>query len=96
MAPVGLSSMKDLKNKIREAEKEGKIFAGLDVFFKDHSETWMNVNLVKIEKPELVKKVEKYLKKTVQEYKNNNPEEDFSTTQHTPLTEWTVKGDSHA
>ena len=37
--PVGYYSMKDLMNKIREIEKEGKIFAGLDVFFKDHSET---------------------------------------------------------
>ncbi len=90
MAPVGLSSMKDLKNKIREAEKEGKIFAGLDVFFKDHSETWMNVNLTEIEKPEIVKKAEKNLKKATREYKKNNSvEEDYSTAQHTSLTKWT-------
>ena len=57
--------------------------------FNDSTETWMDEDLVEIEKPEPVKNVEKYLKKTVQEYKkNNNPEEDFSTT-HTPLTEWT-------
>ena len=83
-------TQKDLKNKIRKIEEaqEGMI-AGIIVFFKDHSETWMDINLTEIEKPEIVKKTERNLDKATREYKkNNNPEEDFSTT-HAPLTEWT-------
>ena len=88
--PICYYTQKDLKNKIRKIEdaQEGMI-AGIIVFFKDYSEIWMNEDLVEIEKPEPVKNVEKYLKKTVQEYKSNNSEEDSSTTTHTPLTEWT-------
>ncbi len=72
-------------------EKElGKVFAGLEVLFKDDpNETWMSENLLKIEKPELVKKTEKYLRRITQSYRNNNSEEeDSSDIQHTPLTEW--------
>ena len=54
----------------------------------------MDEDLVEIEKPELVKKVEKYLKKVTQGYRNNNPEEE--ELQNTPhLTEWTKEGDFH-
>ena len=89
---------KKLKGEIAEIEKEEGIFAGLSVFFKDdHTETWMGENLLKIEKPELVKKAEKYLRRITQGYRNNNPEEeDSSNIQHTPLTEWMTKGDPDA
>ena len=84
-----------LKGKIAEIEKKtGGVFAGLSVSFNDFTETWMDENLTEIEKPELVKKVEKYLKKVTQGYRNNNSEEeDSSNIQHTSLTEWTLKGD---
>ena len=89
-----------LKGKIREIEKiEGGTFAGLSVTFKDdfQNETWMSENLLKIEKPELVKKAEKYLRRITQSYRNNNSEEeDSSDIQHTSLTEWMAKGDSDA
>ena len=87
--PIWSFPISSLKDKIREIEKKTRgVFVGLDVSFNDSTEIWMNEDLVEIEKPEPVKNVEKYLRKTIQEYKNNNPEEDFSTT-HTPLTEWT-------
>ena len=75
-----------LKGKIAEIEKEtGEMFAGLEVSFKeDHAETWMNKDLLTIEKPQLVKKAEEYLKKVVQGYTGNNT-----------LIEWTLKGDSN-
>ena len=80
-----------LKDEIREIEKKtGGVFAGLSVSFNDFTETWMDENLTEIEKPELVKKVEKYLKKVTQGYtKGDYNEDSHSTIQHTPLTEWT-------
>ncbi len=66
-----------------------EVFAGMTiVFFKDHTEMWMSENLIEIEKPELVKEVERYLRKRIQGY----TEEDkppHSAIQHTTLTKWT-------
>lgn len=62
-----------------------EIFIELKVFFKDHSETWLDVNLTEIDKPKIVREVEMILDKATRKYKSNNSEEDFSTTQH---TEW--------
>ena len=78
----------------KSEKKTGGVFAGLSVSFNDFTEAWMDEDLVEIEKPELVKKVEKYLKKVTQGYRNNNPEEE--ELQNTPhLTEWTKEGDFH-
>ena len=85
---------KKLKGRIIEIGKEtGEVFAGLPVSFNDFTETWMNEDLVEIEKPELVKKAEKHLRKVVQGYAKGDDEDSHSTVQHTPLT---VKGDSNA
>ena len=83
-------AMKLLKKRLRLTE----IFTGLKVFFKDHSETRMDVNLTEIDKPKIVREVEMILDKVTRKYKSNNSGEDFSTT-HTPLTEWMAKGDFH-
>ena len=72
----------------------GRTFTELSESFKGKStETWMNENLIKTEKPELVKKVERYLgreaKKIIQEQiKEENNDKSFSTTQHTTLDNW--------
>ena len=88
--PIQSLPIKRLKDEIREAEKEGKIFAGLEVFFKDHSKAWMNENLVEIEKPELVKEAERYLRKRIQGYTEED-ETSHPTIQRTTLNKWTER-----
>ena len=56
--------IKKLKDKIKEIEGE-EIFAGLEVFFKDHTKIWISENLVEIEKPKLVRETERYLRKRI-------------------------------
>ena len=90
-------SERKLKGGIAEIEEEtGEMFAGLEVSFKDNPDDgiWLNSDLIKIERPQLVKKVEEYLKKITRVYRNNNSEEEHST-QHTSLTKWTKEGDSN-
>ncbi len=86
---------KKLKDKIKKAEKiEGGMFAGLLVTFKDdfQNETWMSENLLKIEKPQLVKKAEEYLRKVMKEYTGNKDNESsYSVIQHTALDNWTER-----
>ena len=81
-----------LRDRIREAEERGEIFAGLEVFFKDHTETWMSENLIEIEKPEIVKEAERYLNKRIQGYIEED-ETSHPTIQRTTLDKWV--GDDH-
>ena len=75
------------KGLVDEIEKE-EIFTGLPVMLKDHTEMWLDEDLIKIDKPELVKEAERYLRERVQ----GRIEEDkssHSTIQRTTLNKWT-------
>ncbi len=80
-------SKKFLERGLRDGIEKKKIFAGLLVFFKGHSNAWMNENLVKIEKPKIVKEAEKYLSKRKQGYTDD--ETSYPTIQRTTLNKWT-------
>ncbi len=78
-----------LKKGLVDGIKKEEIFAGMTiVFFKDHSEAWMSENLVEIEKPELVKEAERYLRKVIQGCTKEN-ETSHPAIQYTTLNKWT-------